>query len=152
MRLLRVAADDGDQRVAQGLELGLGVGVEEGDGGEVDRVRGVRGVDDDCGAGRGSLASAADADASEEVLGVLQVGLLLGTAQAFALLGLGLVVARFIFAFFCAAGLLGQLFGNALRPGLLVRGGFSCCLGLGLLGLFGLLALDIGVFGGVPRV
>jgi len=56
-------------------------------------VVGVRRVDDDGGAGRGALAGAADADAGEEVLGVLQVGLLLGAAQALALLGLGLVVA-----------------------------------------------------------
>lgn len=83
---------------------------------------------------------------------MLQVGFLLGAAQALALLGLGLVVARIFLVLFCAAGLGGQLFGDALRLRLLVRGGFGCGLGLCLLGLLGLLTLDLGVFGGIPRV
>jgi hypothetical protein len=82
---------------------------------------------------------------------VLQIGLLLGASQALALVGLGLLLARFI-VLFGSPGLGRELLGNALRLGLLVRGGFGGSLGLRLLGLFGLLALDFRVLGGVPGV
>jgi hypothetical protein len=150
VRLLRVGTDNRDHGVAEVLELGLGLGVEEREGGNVDRVVGVLGVDDNGGAGRGSLAGAADADAGKEVLGVPQVSLLLGLAQTLALLGLGLFVALLVAPFREGCGLGCQLLGNALGLGLLVGGGFGVSLGLCLGGLLGLLALDFGVFGGVP--
>jgi hypothetical protein len=93
VRFLRVAGNDRNQCGAQGLELGLGVGVEEGERRDVDRVVGILGVDDNSGASCGSLAGVANTDFGEEILGVLQVGLLLGLPQALALLGFGLLVA-----------------------------------------------------------
>lgn len=81
---------------------------------------------------------------------MLEVGLLLGAAEARPALGLGLVVK--VVGRGEGAGALGLELGDALGLGLFVRGGFGVGLGLGLGGLLGLLALYVGVFGGVPRV
>jgi len=51
-----------------------------------------------------------------------------------------------------AAGLFGELLGDALGLGLLVRGRFGGSLGFSLFGLLGLLTLNLGVLGGIPRV
>lgn len=83
---------------------------------------------------------------------MLQVSLLLGGAQALALLGLGFVVIARFGLLLCAASLGGQLLGDALRLGLLVRSGFGVSLGLRLFSLLSLLTLDFRVFGGVPRI
>ena len=150
LRLGREPLDHGAEGGAEGLELGLGGGVEEGEGRDVDGVVGVLGVDLDNGALAHDLAVVADADAGKQVLGVLQVGLLLLAAQALAALGLGLLLIVLLLGQLARA--LGLLLGDALRLGLLVGGGFGFGLGFGLGGLLRLLALYLGVLGGVPRV
>ncbi len=152
MCLLGVAGDDGAEHGAQLLELEFGGRPEERQGGEVDSLGRVARVDGHGAAGRGGLAVVADADAAEQVLGVAEVRLLLGAAEALALLALGLVLAFLVVGFGLGAGALGQAVGDALGLGLLVGGGFGVGLGLGLGGLLCLFALDLGVFGGVPRV
>jgi hypothetical protein len=150
--LLVVGADDGDEGVAERLELGLGAGVEEGQLGDVDSLVGVEGVDDDGGASGSGLAAGRNAaNASEEVLGVLEVGLLLGAAQTLALLSLVLILGEFTTS--------GELGGagqpallDALGLGLLIGLCLSLGLSLCLLGLLGLLALYLGVLGGIPGV
>jgi hypothetical protein len=82
---------------------------------------------------------------------VRQVGLLLGTAQAFTALSLGLVGVEVIGVLSFLPALLAVLF-YPLSLGLLVGSGGSLPRGLGFLGLLGLLALYFGVLGGVPGV
>lgn len=150
VRLGRELADHGAEGGAEGLELGLGGGVEEGEGRDVDGVVGVLGVDLDNGALADDLAVVTDADAGKQVLGVLEIGLLLLAAEALAALGLGLLLRIRILG--QLAGALGLALGDALRLGLLVGGGFGLGLGLGLFSLLRLLALYLGVLGGIPRV
>jgi len=82
---------------------------------------------------------------------VLEVGLLLGAAQALAARRLALV-ARGVAVLLEEQLLRGDALGDALGLGLLVRGGLGVGLGLLLRGDLGLLALDLGVLGGVPGV
>ena len=98
----------------------------------------------------GAVSGPADAEprVAEQVLGVLQVGVLLGAAQALTALGLGLLLVAV--ALSELAGPLGLDLGDALSLGLLVGGGLGVGLGLGLGGLLGLLSLDLGILGGVP--
>jgi hypothetical protein len=149
--LLAGGGDDGDQGGAQLLELQLGLGVEERQGGEVDRLGGVLGVEGNGGAGSGALAAVADANLAKEVLGVLQVGVLLGAAEALTALSLGLLLILLV-RLGGAAGTLGLVLCDALALGLLVGGGGGGGLGLGLLGLLSLLTLCLGVIGGIPGV
>lgn len=114
MRLLRAGRDDGCEGVAEGLELGLGRGVEEREIRNVDGVVGVLGVDDDGGSDSGGLAVVADANVAEEVLGVLQVGILLGATQAFAALSRSLVLFAGLGILQAALGTLGLVRGDAL--------------------------------------
>ena len=79
---------------------------------------------------------------------MLQVGVLLGAAQALTALGLGLLLV--VVALSELAGPLGLDLGDALSLGLLVGGGLGVGLGLGFGGLLGLLSLDLGILGGVP--
>lgn len=148
VRLLGAAGEDGNQGGAELLELRLGRGVEEGDGGEVDGAVGIAGVEEHGVPGRDGLALA-DADAAKEVLGVSQIGLLLKRAEAVPLLRLGLLVAGVVILGELA-GPLGLSLGYALGLGLLVGGGLGVGLCLGLGGLLCLFALDFGVFGGIP--
>lgn len=148
VRLLGAAGEDGNQGGAELLELRLGRGVEEGDGGEVDGAVGVAGVEEHGVPGRDGLALA-DADAAKEVLGVRQIGLLLKRAEAVPLLRLGLLVAGVVILGELA-GPLGLSLGYALGLGLLVGGGLGVGLCLGLGGLLCLFALDFRVFGGIP--
>lgn len=158
VRLLVVGAEDGDQGVAQVLELRLGLRVEEGQGAQVDRLGRVLGVDRHGRADRGRLAAAGLADAhaeagvAEEVLGVLQVGLLLGAAEALAPRRLVLVLVLAVVGLGQTAGPLRLVLGDALGLGLLVGGGFGVGLRLRLGGLLGLLSLGFGVIGRVPGV
>lgn len=151
VRLARVGRQQRDQRVAQLLELQLRLRVEEGQRVQVDGLGRVGGVDDHGVRGRRGLAVIADADGAEEVLGVLEVGLLLGAAQALAARRLALV-ARGVAVLLEEQLLRGDALGDALGLGLLVRGGLGVGLGLLLRGDLGLLALDLGVLGGVPGV
>jgi hypothetical protein len=81
---------------------------------------------------------------------VSEVGLLLGTSQTLAFLGLGLVV--LIAGVVLGGGLARSLvLGDTLSLGFLSRSGSSGGLGLGLFSLLGFLSLSLGVFG-VPRV
>jgi hypothetical protein len=82
---------------------------------------------------------------------VLQVGVLLGAAEALAALGLRLLLALLVLLGL-QAGALGLVLGDALGLGLLRGGGGLGGLFLGLGGLACLFALDFGVFGGVPGV
>ena len=151
MRLLGGGGDDGGQGVAQLFKLTLSRGVEQRQRAQVDGVVGILGVDGDGGAGRCSLAAVADADGAEEVLGVSQVGLNLGAAEALATLGLGLLLSiRVELGFGSSAGSL--VLGDAIGLGLLVGLGLGEGLGLGLGSLALLLALYLGIFGGIPRV
>lgn len=150
VRLGRELADHGAKSSAEGLKLGLGGRVEQGQGRDVDGVVGVLGVDLDNGALADDLAVVADADAGKQVLSVLEIGLLLLATEALAALGLGLLLHVRILR--QLAGALGLTLGDALRLGLLVGGGFGLSLGLGLGGLLRLLALYLGVLGGIPRV
>lgn len=83
---------------------------------------------------------------------MLEVGLLLGGGEALALLGLGLLFRVVPVAPLLKSLALGDLLGDTDRLGLLVGLGLGVGLGFGLGGLPFLLALDLGVFGGVPRV
>ena len=150
--LFGVAGKNGGHGGAHRLKLLLGLGVEEGQGGQVDRVGGVLRVDDDGGAGGRGLAAGVEADGAKQVLGVMQIRLLLGAAQALAALGLGLLLAALLVAFGTLPGALGLVIGDALDLALLLGRGLGISLGLGLGRLSLLLALYLGVFGGIPRV
>ena len=79
-----------------------------------------------------------------------EVGLLLGAAEALALLGLGLLLAGVVVLFGAAAGALLDVFLAALGLGLFGCGGLGISLCLCFGGLLGLLALDFRVLCGVP--
>jgi len=148
--LLGVGSKNRDESVAQSLKLGLGLGVEHGEGREVDGVVGVLGIDHHGASGGENLAAVADANGTEKILGVLEIGLLLGAAKALALLGLGLVVVARLISFLELAGTLGHALSDALGLGLLVGSSLGLSLSLGLSSLLSLLALNLGVLGGVP--
>lgn len=151
MRLSRVRAQQRDQRVSQLLELQLRLRVEQRQRLQIDCARRIGGVDDNGVRGRRRAPVIADADGAEEVLGVAQIGLLLGAAQALAARRLVLVARRV--AILLEEELLGgDALGDALGLGFLVRGGFGVGFGFLLSGDFGLLALDFGVLGRVPGV
>jgi hypothetical protein len=150
VRLPRVGGQQRHERVAHALELQLGLRVEEGQGGEIHRRARVLGVEDDSLRGGLRAAVIADADAAEQVLGVLEIGLLLGAAQALAARALVLLVGRGVAVLLQQQLLGGDALGDALRLVLLVRGSLGVSLGLLRGGGGGLLALDLGVLGGVP--
>lgn len=149
MSLAGVVGENRGQRGAEVLELCLGNGVEERHGGDVGSLGRVVGVDLHSRAGEDSLATGRDSDITEEILGVLQVGLLLGAAEALTTLSLGLLLARVVGI---EAGTLLLQLGDALSLALLVLLSLLESLGLCFLGLLGLFALDLGVFGGIPGV
>lgn len=153
MGLLVVAGDNGGDGGAQLLKLLLGLRIEQRQRGKVDSDGRVLGVDDDGGADGGSLTAAVGAYLTEEIRGVMEVGLLLGAAESFAALSLGLLfVAGLFLARGAATGTLGLVLGDALGLGLLVGEGLGGGLCLGLGGLALLLALLLGILGGIPRV
>jgi hypothetical protein len=82
---------------------------------------------------------------------VLEVGVLLGAAQAFTAFGLGFVLVE-VAAFLRLASALVAVFLYPLCLGLLVGGGGGLGLGQSLFGLLCLFALNLRVFGGVPGV
>jgi hypothetical protein len=153
--LLGRRGDDGGENVAELLKLVLGLRVEQRQVGQVDSVVGIGVVESDGRAGNVTLAAAADANATEEVLGVSKISILLGAAETRALVGLGLVVVLRLVKLGAEAGVLGSAFLDALGSGLLVSSSLGVSLGLGRGGLGGLLrlfALYLGILGGIPRV
>lgn len=153
MRLLGGGRDDGCQRVAQVLELGLGRGVEQRQGADVDSVVGVLAVDNNSGADGLALATAADAYISEEILSIPEIGLLLGAAEALAALGLCLLLVLRVVIILAGGGTRGLELGDTLGLALLGRSSsFGGGFGLSSSGLALLLALYLGVFGSIPGV
>lgn len=151
MTLLVVGGDDGNKSVAEFLELQLGLGVEDGDGVEVDSVVRVLGIQNDSGTRVGGSTSARNTDISKHVFGVAQVSLLLGAAKTGTAICLSLII--FVAGLFLeSAGSFGLFLGNTLLLGLLEGSGGSIGLCLGFGGLLDLFALYFGVFGGIPRV
>jgi hypothetical protein len=140
-----VRSQEGNEGIAQGVELVLGGGLEQRHGGQVDGLGRVGLVANDDGLG-GTLI-ALGIDGAEEVFGVGEIGVLLCPAQTSAAVRLIL-----------AAGLVGASFQSSLLPvflyplglGLLVCCGFGLGLGGGFFGLLSLLALYLGVFTGIP--
>jgi hypothetical protein len=83
---------------------------------------------------------------------VAQVGLLLGTAETLTLLCLGFLLTLVGLSVGLGLRALCLALGDPLGLALLIRGSFCLRLGFGFGGLLRLLALDFGIFGGVPRV
>ena len=81
-----------------------------------------------------------------------EIRLLLSAAQALALLRLVLVLIAFLVGFEAGLGALSQAIRDPLSLALFVRSSFRVGLGLGFGSLLCLLALDLGVFGSVPRL
>lgn len=147
--LLRLRSKEGNENVAQPGELVLGGGLEQGHGRQVDRVGGVFAVGNDD--SLGGTAVAVQVDVADQIGGVLQIGLLLGAAQAITALGLSLVRVVVVAVLSLLPPLLTMLF-YPLRLGLFIRGRGSLGLGLSLGGLLRLLALYLRVLGCIPRV
>lgn len=148
MCLLRVVGDDGDERIAELLELQLCLGIEEREGCQVDGGRGILRINNDSICGSGSFAIA-DSDISKEVLSVSQVGLLFRASEAFSFRRL--VFAALIGILLCSLSLMfGDPFRDPLTLGLL--GSLLCLRGLRGLrrGCLGLLALNFRIFSGIP--
>lgn len=102
-----------------------------------------------------SLAAAADANATEEVLGVSKIGILLSATKACTLVGLSLVIIVRFVELGTNTSILGGAFLDALSSGLLIGGSLGIGLGLGssrLGGLASLFALYLRILGSVPRV
>lgn len=148
---LCVGRKDGTQNCAEVVELSLGLGLEKGQLGNVDSVGRVAGVDDDS-SSSGLGPAGADSDVSKHVGGVGEIGLLLGTSKSLTLLGLGLLDHLNVGGVGLLLGSVGLVLSNTLALGLLCGGGGFSSLGLGLGSLALLLALYLGVFGGIPRI
>ena len=144
--LLRVRSEQRHEDFGDAVELVLCGGLEERHGGQIDRVGGVLGISNDNSLG-GTLV-ALEIDGAEQILGVGKIGFLFGLAQTSTALSL-------VFAFGLAevlalkTVLLAVLF-YPLSFGLLVGQGLGLSGGFGFGGLLGLLALDLGVFTGIP--
>lgn len=149
LRLLGVGGDQRDQGIGQTGELVLSRRLEEGHRGEINGVGRVGRVSDDD--SLGSTAVAVHVDVREEIGRVLEVRVLLLSAHTFAALSLGLIRIEVAGVGFVETALLAVLF-YPLGLGLFVGESSGLFRGLGFLGLLGLLALYLGVFGGVPRV
>lgn len=148
---LGVGRKDGTQNCAEVVELSLGLGLEKGQLGNVDSVGRVAGVDDDS-SSSGLGPAGADSDVSKHVGGVGEIGLLLGASKSLTLLGLGLLDHLNVGGVGLLLGSVGLVLSNTLALGLLCGGGGFSSLGLGLGSLALLLALYLGVFGGIPRI
>lgn len=81
-----------------------------------------------------------------------QIRLLLGAAEALALLCLILVLAGFVVGVSPGQGALSLAVRDPLRLALLIRGSLCLRLGLGFGSLLCLFAFDLGVFGVIPCV
>lgn len=153
MSLLSRTGDDRSERLAEVGELRLGGGVEEREIGDVHGIIRVIGVDNHSSANGSALAVVADANSAKEVLGVGQVGILLGPTKALATLGGSLVLLIAEESLLLALkSTLGLVLGNTLSLGLLASGKFGISLSLGLGSLLSLLAFYLGVFGSIPGI
>lgn len=149
--VLCVARKDGAENCAEVFELSLGLGLENGQLGDVDSVGRIGRVDDD-GSSSGLGPTSADSDISKHVGGMGKIGLLLGTSESLTLLGRGLLDHLNVGSVGPLFGSVGLVLSNTLALGLLGGGGSFSSLGLGLGGLALLLALYLGVFVGIPRI
>jgi hypothetical protein len=152
LSLLGVVTDDWDEGVAHLLELELGLGVEEREGGKVDGGVGVLRVNYDSVRGSSDLAVVADTDVGKKVLRVLQVRLLLRSSQSLSSGSLILLTAVFITLLCESSCLLGLLLCDALGLGFLVCLLLRLSLGLSLCRDLGLLALDFRILCRGPAV
>jgi hypothetical protein len=151
--LLCRAGDDRSERLAESGELCLGGGVEEWEIGDVHGVVRVVRVDNHSSTNGSALAVVANANTTEEILGMSQVGVLLGATKTLATLGGSFVLLIAEETLLLALkSTLGLVLGDTLSFGLLVGGSFGISLGLGLGSLLCLLAFYLGVFSGVPGV
>jgi hypothetical protein len=151
LRLLCVLGEEAGEGLVEFPPLSRVGGLEELHAGKVDGGRGVVGLLD--GDGLGSATLVGDADVAEHVLCVGKVTSLLLFTQTRTLLGLGLllVAALHVLLLLPAHGRQALLF-YALAFALVVCLGLGLSLCLRLSGLLLLLALDLAVFGGIPRV
>jgi hypothetical protein len=83
---------------------------------------------------------------------VLHISLLLGAAESLTAGGLVLLFIGLFVGFLLETGSLGLVLSDALSLGLLVGGSGSSSLGLGLFCLLCLLALYLGILGGIPVI
>lgn len=149
LRLLGVRRKQREKNIRQTVELVLSGRLEESHRRQIDGVGRVRRISDD-----DSLRSTTVAlhiDVREEISRMLQVRVLLLLTKALAALSIGLIGVKVASLVFFAAPLLAA-FLYPLGLGFLVRSGLSLLRGLDLGGLLSLLALDLGVFGGIPGV
>lgn len=109
---LGVATNNWDQGITQVLELGLGLGVENRQLGEVDGVVGILGINHNS-AGSGSLTTVADSNLAKEILRVAKVGLLLSATETLSLLRFSLFLTRLVI-FEGGAGSVGLTFCDSL--------------------------------------
>jgi hypothetical protein len=142
LALLGVVGEQRRQRLAQLGELVLGLGVEDVQRAEVDRLGGVALVGD--GNGLGLLA---EANVAKELLGLGTGAVKFLLLEPGAALSLSLLLVHLAAAQRCLPVLL-----DALCLALVVRLCLGLGLGLCLLGLLRLLALDLRVLCGVPRL
>jgi hypothetical protein len=139
----------GDART-EGLELELGLWLEERHLGDVNGLGRIVGVGDD-GSGTSLGTASTDSNIPKHVGSVCEVGLLLGTSESLTFLALGLLVSIRFLSFSLLLSALSLMFGNSLTLGLLSSSGGGGSLLLGLGGLLLLLTLGLGVIG-IPRI
>jgi hypothetical protein len=145
VRFLGVRGEERQKNLGQTGELVLGDGIEQRHGGQVNGIGGIACIGNNDSLG-GALV-ALEVDLAEQIRGVGEISLLLGLAQTGTTVGLILAI-----------GCIGSLKLSALLPEflyplglrLLVGGGEGLGFGLSFGGLLDLLALYLGVFGGVP--
>lgn len=148
LRLLGLRRQQRDEGVGEARELLLGRGLKERHRGEVDGVGRVGRVVDHDGLG---AAVTVQVDVLKQVLGVLEVRVLLRGAQPGAPCGLVLLLALLLLLLgepSPPVGFLVLLY--PLRLGLLLRRGLGLRLGFSRGGLRGLFPLYLGVLSGVP--
>jgi len=146
LRLLRVRSKQRHKNLRQATELILSGRLEKRHGRQIDGVGGILGVRNDNSLGRTLVRL--NIDRAEQVLSVSEISILLCLAQTGTTLRL-IFALGFAKVFPLETVLLPVLF-YALGLGLLVCGSLGFSSGFGFGGLFGLLALNFGVFAGIP--
>lgn len=148
VRLLGVRRQQRDKHLAHFRKLVLGRRLEQWHGTQVNRISRIRRVRHDNGLGRAAFA--VQIDVPDQILRVLEIRVLLRSAQALAPLGLVFADVQVVFVDLFSP-LLPVLF-YPLRLGLLVGCGLGFRGGFGLGGFLGFLALDFRVFSCVPGI
>ena len=150
MGVLCVGRDEGGDAGAEGLELSLGLGLEQRQLGDIDGLGRVVGIDNN--GSRTRLGTAgADSNISEHIGSMSKIGLLLSTSKSLTLFGLGLLVFLVVLGFSLLLSTLSLTLSDSLTLGLLGSSGGLGGLLLSLGGLALLLTFGIGVVG-IPRV